>query len=89
MDVAFSWTFPTNSGVVLSPLKARLQLSTTTNFSTITVTRNYNSAQTSATEDINTLGLATGMYYWRVIVLDEAGNIGDTPSTYHSLLVTN
>jgi hypothetical protein len=92
-DVAFSWTFPSNFGTgpnaVPSPLKARLQLSTTTNFSTIAATRNYNAAQTSASEDLNALGLATGMYYWRIIVLDEAGNIGDTPSTYHSLLVTN
>lgn len=88
-DVTFSWTFPTNSGTIQSPLKARLQFSTTTNFAAIVATRNYNSAQTSATEDLNNLGLPAGMYYWRIIVLDEAGNVGDTPTTFNSLSVTN
>ncbi|MDH4471092.1 MAG: hypothetical protein QE487_00710 [Fluviicola sp.] len=88
-DVTFSWTFPTNSGIIQSPLIARLQFSTTTNFSAIVATRNYNSAQTSAAEDLNNLSLPAGMYYWRIIVLDEAGNIGDTPTTFNSLLVTN
>jgi hypothetical protein len=88
-DVTFSWTFPTNSGIIQSPLKARLQFSATTNFSAIAATRNYNSAQTSATEDLNNLSLPAGMYYWRIIVLDDAGNIGDTPASFNSLLVTN
>ncbi len=88
-SVTFSWTFPANSGIIQSPFFARLQLSTNTSFSNIVVTRNYNSAQTSATENLNTMGLAAGVYYWRVIVVDEAGNIGITPSGYNSLLVTS
>lgn len=88
-SVAFSWAFPANSGTVQSPFSARIQLSTTTNFSNLAFTRDYNPEQTSATENLNTIGLSAGMYYWRIIVLDEAGNIGDTPTGYNSLVVTN
>lgn len=88
-SVNFTWTLPANSGTIQSPLYATLEVSTSTNFSTILVTRTYESGDASATENLNNMGLSPGTYYWRIVVWDEAGNKGTIPTTYHTLNVTN
>lgn len=88
-SVNFTWTFPTDVGVMQSPLYAKLEIATTTNFATTVASLSYSSGQTSATQNLNTLGLTAGTYYWRIIVWDEAGNEGTIPGTYRTLNVTN
>jgi len=82
-SVTFSWTFPTDNGpssVTHAPVFATLELSTNATFTNIVLSRAYASTLTTATENMNTQGIPTGTYYWRIRLSDEAGNIGATPT---------
>jgi hypothetical protein len=72
--VTFEWSLPADLGVVQSPIQSVLQISTSDTFTTIehTETLSTNTAEVT---------LEAGTYYWRVYLIDAAGNIGEFYST--------
>lgn len=79
-NVTFNWTNGTDTGNVPSPITNTIEISTDTNFNTITH---------SATTSNNSYAYEfenTGTYYWRVKSEDSAGNMSDY-STITSLIV--
>lgn len=81
-SVTFSWTLPEDEGEIQSPVGGKVELSTFQNFATI-----YKSGTSNGTS-VTIQNVASGTYYWRVILKDEAGNQGPVPTTvYHTVTV--
>lgn len=76
--ITFTWDTPTDTGIMQSPVKSVLEISTNSNFSDIipSVPVTGESAQRT---------LPAGTYYWRVRLVDEAGNSGLVSATYFTL----
>ena len=76
--ITFNWSFPSDNGIVQSPLIGTLEVSTNTSFTNLLTPESVTG--TSASKN-----LSAGVYYWRVKVSDSAGNIGEYPSNYWTL----
>ena len=76
--ITFNWSFPTDSGIIQSPLIGTLEVSTNTSFTNLLTPESVSGTST-------TKNLSPGVYYWRVRVSDSAGNIGNAPSSYWTL----
>lgn len=79
-NITFSWTEPTNTGLIQSPIISILEISITSDFSSLLTPLNIQ----GNTANYN---LTTGTYYWRVRTKDLAGNWGNTPSNYRTIQV--
>lgn len=79
-SVSFTWIEPTNTGTVQSPIYSVLEISTTSNFSSILTPTTLQGNTTNYT-------LTAGTYYWRIRTKDEAGNWGTTPTNSRTLYV--
>lgn len=77
-SVTFSWDLPEDDGEIQSPVGGKVELSTFQNFATI-----YKSGSSTGTSVI-IQNVASGTYYWRVILKDEAGNQGPVPTTVYN-----
>lgn len=84
--ITFSWTLPSDIGTVQSPRTTKIQIAHDTGFTNLVdITPDVFSAQT--TKDVELL--TPGTYYWRIIVMDEAGNITTPPATnYYTLTLS-
>lgn len=69
-DIDFSWNIPVDTGVIQSPILYTIEFSNSINFTTILQSSNVN--QSSFSQSF----LTEGVYYWRIIARDGAGNIG-------------
>lgn len=69
-SVNFSWTIPSDSGIVQSPIYYTIEFSNSSSFSTIT-----QSTDVTVNNFQQTFNTA-GDYYWRVTAKDQAGNVG-------------
>lgn len=78
--IAFTWTLPSDIGTIQSPRTSKIQIAYDTGFTNL-VTINPDTFTELNTKDVP---LTSGTYYWRVIVMDEAGNV-TTPTTYFTL----
>ena len=76
--ITFSWDLPEDTGEIQSPVGGKVELSTFANFATIYKTG------TSTTNSVAISNVAAGTYYWRVILVDEAGNEGAVPTTVYN-----
>ncbi|MBN8641135.1 MAG: hypothetical protein J0L86_04915 [Flavobacteriales bacterium] len=68
--VSFSWSIPSDSGVIMSPISYTIEFSNSISFATIIQSSNVN---------VNTFQqtfTSAGDYYWRIIAKDLAGNTG-------------
>lgn len=74
--ITFSWTIPSDSGVVQSSISYEFQIASDVNFTTILLT-----SPVSGTSTQQSLA-NTGIYYWRVRAKDAAGNVGAYSSGY-------
>jgi hypothetical protein len=79
-NITFSWTLPADIGVIQSPVKSILQISTNTTFTSLL-------APDILTGNSITKNMSAGTYYWRVKTEDESGNLGSVPSSYYTLTV--
>lgn len=78
--VNFTWQTPADAGTVQSPLISVLQISTSTSFASLLTPMEVSGTTTN-------YNLSAGTYYWRILMKDEAGNIGSVPATYRTLHV--
>lgn len=69
-DIDFSWNIPVDTGVIQSPILYTIEFSNSINFTTILQSSNIN--QSSFSQSFPT----AGVYYWRIIARDGAGNTG-------------
>jgi hypothetical protein len=69
-SVNFSWTIPSDSGIVQSPIYYTIEFSNSSSFSTI-----IQSTDVTVNNFQQTFNTA-GDYYWRVTAKDQAGNVG-------------
>lgn len=69
-EVVFSWDSGSDVGDVMSPLSYSFQLSTTSTF-----TSNLTNVSVSNTS-FSYVFTNSGVYYWRVLIHDQAGNVG-------------
>jgi hypothetical protein len=76
----FNWTNGTDMGNVQSALTTTFEISTDINFGSLLVSEDLQNNSYQYIFDV------TGVYYWRVINFDEAGNIGDY-SAVHTLTI--
>lgn len=82
--IAFTWTLPADLGAIQSPRTSKVQIAHDTGFTNLVeITPDVFSTQN--TKDVELL--TPGTYYWRVIVIDEAGNL-TTPTTYYTLTLS-
>lgn len=82
--ITFTWTLPADVGTIQSPRTTKLQIAHDTGFTNLVVL-DPDGFLTLTTRGIELL--TPGTYYWRVIVMDEAGNI-TTPTTYYTLTLS-
>lgn len=68
--VSYTWSIATDVGNVKSPISYIVEFATDIDFNTIVQTQN------STTTTLQQTFSTTGIYYWRVRAIDEAGNIG-------------
>jgi hypothetical protein len=78
--VNFNWTNGTDMGNVQSVITTTIEISTDINFGSLLVSEDLQNNSYQYIFDV------TGVYYWRVINFDEAGNIGDY-SAVHTLTI--
>jgi hypothetical protein len=76
--ITFSWTNPTDQGIVQSPLFATLEVSTNNTFTNLLTPETVTGTSTS-------MDLVIGTYYWRIKLKDSAGNAGPTPTNYRTM----
>lgn len=69
-NVSYTWSIATDVGNVKSPILYIVEFATDIDFNTIVQTQN------STTTTLQQTFSLTGIYYWRVRAIDEAGNIG-------------
>ncbi|MBF4494679.1 hypothetical protein IR010_19220 [Flavobacterium sp. MR2016-29] len=69
-SVAYTWSIATDTGNAKSPISYIVEFASDADFNTIIQTQNSNTATLQQSFS------ATGVYYWRVRAVDEAGNIG-------------
>lgn len=82
--ITFTWTLPADLGTIQSPRTSKVQIAHDTSFTNLVeITPDVFSTQN--TKDVELL--TPGTYYWRVIVVDEAGNV-TTPTTYYTLTLS-
>nr|WP_294862133.1 hypothetical protein [uncultured Fluviicola sp.] len=81
--ITFTWTLPSDIGTIQSPRTSKIQIAHDTGFTNL-VTINPDAFSTLNTVNVP---LTSGTYYWRVIVMDEAGNV-TTPTTYYILTLS-
>jgi hypothetical protein len=88
-SVTFAWTNPQNPGTNPSPVTtAILELSETLSFVNIVYSASPDIAgSTTLNVDFSEPELGPGTYYWRVRLIDEAGNIGANPASGYLLNV--
>lgn len=79
--ITFSWDLPADVGTIQSPVGGRVELSTFANFATIYKTG------TSTSSSVSIDNVAQGTYYWRVVLMDEAGNEGPVPTTVYNTII--
>ncbi|WP_343635396.1 hypothetical protein [Fluviicola sp.] len=79
-SITFDWNLPADVGIVQSPVGGKVELSTFANFATI-----YKSG-TSTSNSVSIADIVPGTYYWRVILIDEAGNEGPVPTTVYNTI---
>lgn len=72
-SITFTWNQSADIGTVQSPIISILEIATDMNFN------NMLTPQTSSTNS-KAVTLASGSYYWRVRLIDEAGNMGSVPA---------
>ncbi|MDF3026957.1 MAG: hypothetical protein K0S23_1264 [Fluviicola sp.] len=82
--ITFTWSLPADIGVVQSPRTSKIQVAHDTGFTDL-VEITPDVFDDENTKEIELL--TPGTYYWRVIVMDEAGNI-TTPTTYFTLTLS-
>jgi hypothetical protein len=76
-QVNFSWTVPTDTGIIQSPIASyAIEFSNTNTFTIITQTLN------STTSAVTNTFTSAGDYYWRVKATDGAGNVGATSQPF-------
>lgn len=76
-NVSFSWSIPSDSGTIQSPIELYIiEIASDASFSTIIQTSNTNT--TTFLRAFNT----TGDYFWRVKAKDNAGNFSITSAPY-------
>lgn len=68
--ISFSWSIPTDTGIVQSGITYNIEFSNSNNFTPILQT------STVGTNSFEQAFQSTGIYYWRVIAKDAAGNTG-------------
>lgn len=69
-SVSYSWSIATDVGNVKSPISYIIEFASDIDFNAIVQTQNSNTAT------LQQMFSTTGIYYWRVRAIDEAGNIG-------------
>lgn len=69
-SVNYTWTIPTDTGTIKSPISYVIEFASDADFTNITQTLNSNTPTLQYTLS------NTGIYYWRVRAIDLAGNIG-------------
>jgi hypothetical protein len=80
--VTFNWDLPEDAGPIQSPVGGKVELSTFATFATIYKTG------TSTSNSVTISNIASGTYYWRVTLKDEAGNTGPvSTTTYNTIIV--
>jgi hypothetical protein len=85
--VTFTWTEPTEDDEAAA-VKAVLEIAETSNFSSIVYTDETDfNGLLSMNVDFSDGDLGPGTYYWRVRLIDEAGNIGANPASGYLLNV--
>lgn len=77
--ISFTWTASTDSGANSSPISYRIEFSNDENFTSITQKFNVSSTTYQQT-------FTTGIYFWRIIAVDDAGN-ESTPSTPYKFTI--
>lgn len=80
-SVTFNWSLPTDLGTIQSPLISHLEIATDVNFNSL-----YVPVQVSSTNS-KVVSMAAGTYYWRVKMIDEAGNNGSVPTSHNTLTI--
>jgi hypothetical protein len=78
--ISFTWSLPNDVGLAesRSPVRAVIQIASNSGFTGSVVS--YPVALAGATSASFDPDLPLGIYYWRVLLEDEAGNIGAAPS---------
>lgn len=79
-QITFSWTIPTDSGTVQSPISYVLQFADNINFTN--VSQQFDVTNTTFQQTFST----AGTYYWRVKAKDKAGNEGVYSAGYKFVL---
>jgi len=69
-SVNYTWTIPTDTGIIKSPISYVIEFASDADFTTITQTLNSNTPTLQYTFS------NAGTYYWRARAVDLAGNIG-------------
>jgi predicted secreted protein len=75
-NVNFTWTMPSDSGTIQSPIEYTIEFATDAAFTSIIQT-----SSTTTTSFQKSFG-TTGSYYWRVKAIDKAGNISATSTGF-------